>query len=78
MPWPEPTLLSRVLAGIVGAMLLAGVVFVFLTFNYFTLRSPTTLPLLCAGVAALIGFVAGFVWRDSAVRAIGRLIVWFR
>jgi hypothetical protein len=78
MPWSEPTLLSRVLAGIVAATLLAGLVFVFLAFNYFTLKSSTTLPLLSAGVAAVIGFVAGFAWRDNAVRAIGRLFVWFR
>ncbi len=78
MPWPEPTLLSRVLAGLVGAALLAGIVFTVLAINYFTLNSPTSLPFLSAAAGAVIGFLVGFVWRDTAVRAIGRLLIWFR
>ena len=73
MPWPEPDQTSRVLAGIVGAILLGLFTFIVLAYDLFTFHSPTSLPLIGAGVGAVLGFVAGFVGGDSAVRTLARL-----
>ena len=73
MPRPERDQTTRVLAGIVGAMLLGSLTFIVLAYNLFTLHSPTRLPLIGAGAGAVVGFVAGFVGGDGAVRTLARL-----
>jgi len=65
-----------VLAGIVGALLLSVFVFMVLTFSYFTLHSPTGLPVRGAAIGAGVGFVAGFIGGDPMIRALARLLGW--
>jgi hypothetical protein len=74
MPWPERDLTTRLLAGIVGAVLGAVIVFIVLAYGYFTLHSPTGLPWIGAAAGACVGFVAGFIGGDPAVRFLARLL----
>ena len=74
MPWPERDLTTRLLAGIVGAVLGALIVFIVLAYGYFTFHSPTSLPWIGAAVGACVGFVAGFIGGDSAVRFLARVL----
>lgn len=73
MPWPERDRTSRILAGIVGAILLGLFTFIVLAYNLLTLHSPTRLPFISGGIGAIVGFVAGFVGGDAAVRTLARL-----
>jgi hypothetical protein len=61
MPWPEKTLLTRLLAGLVGAVAGAFVGFIFVFGNYFTMYAPTSIVLYAMAGGALIGFLVGLV-----------------
>jgi hypothetical protein len=74
MPWPERTILSRVLAGIVGGLLLSTFVFIVLTFNFFTFHSPTAVPLMGAAIGGCVGLIAGYIGGDRVVRALAQLL----
>jgi hypothetical protein len=76
MPWPEKTLTSRFLAGIVSAVLGAffGPLVVVVWLRHWTTDSPTIVVLIACAAGAGIGFICGFCWGDPAVRALMRLI----
>ena len=74
MPWPEKDFITRLLAGLVGAVLGAFLGFISVARGYFTLHSPTVIVLYAAVIGAVAGFLLAFVFGDAAVRFLGRLV----
>jgi len=71
MPWPEKDSITRVLAGVVGALLGAFLGFVVLAYS--APHSPTSVVAWGAGLGAALGFGLGYLFGDPAVRFLARL-----
>ncbi len=74
MPWPKRDFTTRLLAGVVGAILAAAPVFIFLVVATPMYTTPTRVPWIGAAIAASVGFITAFLGGDRVVRFLARLL----